>query len=218
MKKIEERDNGKDVNKVEEEKEKQAISEETNENISWVEEIKKVIQLINLDYIETIQDGEPDLRLCKARSYKSSRWGSRPNIMFVTVEWYQRSWGGFQDAGFFFKSNHMSEWQVAPIADWMQQYVTKEDFLKRFPEFKDIFREYPIIPRKKIKIEFSNDGENKVAEGWAFFDGEYVKIDDYKGNKWSVEPWKIDSIQEIKDKGIDFKILANKYEQEFNSF
>ena len=198
MKKIKEIDNKKEM---EEEKEKQAISEETNDYISWVKEIKKGKKSTEIEILETSIDGVPDLRLCRIDSYKES-WGDRPLFTFVTVAWFRRNWGGFQDAGIFYKSFHADDWQGIPIVSWFTSNF--EIFLKRFPEVKDIFREYPRIPRGKVKIEFSSGGENEVAEGWASFDGEYVKIDDYEGNECSVEPWEIESIQEIEDEGIDF--------------
>lgn len=170
MKKKEIEENKKDEKEAEEVKKgkKQAISEKTNENIWWIEEIKKGKQSTEIEIVETSIDGVPDLRLCRVDSYKSN-WGDF-SFTFVTVERYDRLWGALHDAGFFYKSFHMNDWQIVPIASWMDNYTTLEGFLKNYPKVKDIFREYPRIPRKRVKIEFISYDGAKVAEGFAFFD------------------------------------------------
>ena len=182
--------------------EKQDLTEETSENINWVEEVKKGKKSTEIEILETSINGVPDLRLCRVDLYKS-RWGSKPLFTIVTVDWYRRSWGCFHDAGIFFKSVHTIGWERIGIVSWFNNDL--EVFLKKFPETREIFRDYPRIPRKWVKIEFLSDGEHKVAEGYAFFDddGEHVLVDDYEGNKWRLEAWTIDSIQETEGKVIE---------------
>lgn len=86
---------------------------------------------------------------------------------FVVVTWDNGNYGYFADAGFFWKSMHR-DWQLVPVAAWMNEYdVEMEDtekspimnvlkkiaekdvketlptglnlFLQDYPEFKELF-------------------------------------------------------------------------------
>ena len=60
---------------------------------------------------------------------------------FVVVEWEHPNYGYFADAGFFWKSMHADKWNVVPIVSWMEDYKTSEEFIKKFPDFKELFEE-----------------------------------------------------------------------------
>lgn len=93
----------------------------------------------------------------------------------------------------------MTGWQVVPIVSWMNQYKSLEDFLKDYPETKEIFREFPRIPRGRKKIEFSEGNEKKVMNGYASYEGDKVTIIEDEGKHITLEPWMIDSISKVDD-------------------
>ena len=67
----------------------------------------------------------------------------------VAIDWEHPNYGYFADGIFWYKSMHMFEWDIIPIATWSLRYVNKkkngsrtvllEKFLKDYPEFKDFF-------------------------------------------------------------------------------
>lgn len=191
MKKIKERDNGKDVNEAE---------EETNENISWVEEVKKGKKLAEIKFIEIKKEGAPEIKLCKVASSKP-RWKRTPSFSFIWVEADQAHTFG-NEAGYFYKTFKMIDWEVVPLSGLMCKYKTKKDFLKDYPEAKEIFWDHPQIPKGKKKIEF-DPPLTEVVVGDAFFDGEHLRIIEEGGITRIVEPREVRSIEKMEDEDVD---------------
>ena len=59
---------------------------------------------------------------------------------FVVIEDHHPNAGYYADAGFFYRSMHLKEWQIVPIASWMEKYQTIEQFLGDYPIFNDLFK------------------------------------------------------------------------------
>lgn len=197
MKKI---DNGKDVKEVEEEKEKKVKNMKTNENIDWIEEIKKGKKLAEIKFIEIKKEGAPEIKLCKVASSKPS-WNRTPSFSFIWVEAYHVHTFG-NEAGYFYKTFRMLDWEIVSLSRWMSKYETKKDFLKDYPEAKEMFWDHPPIPKGKKKIEF-DPPLTEVVVGEAFFDGEHLRIIEEGGITRIVEPSEVRSIEKIEDEEVD---------------
>lgn len=60
---------------------------------------------------------------------------------FVIIEWKHPNYSFFADACFFFKSLHMKDWGLDTFVSWTSKYSTKDDFLKVFPQFTELFED-----------------------------------------------------------------------------
>jgi len=174
---------------------------EENNNSKYVEEIKKGKKLAEIKSIEIKKEGTLGfVKLCKVASSKL-RWNRTPSYMFIWVEAYrERTFG--KDVGFFYKTFTMIEWKVVSLSRWMGKYETKKDFLKDYPEAKEMFWDHPQIPKGKKKIEF-DPPLTEVVVGEAFFDGENLRIIEEGGITRIVEPREVRSIEKIEDEEVD---------------
>jgi hypothetical protein len=66
----------------------------------------------------------------------------------IAIDWEHPNYGYFTDAMLWYKSMHMSKWNMIPIVNWADDYLKKEDdkyiglleeFLKDYPELKTLF-------------------------------------------------------------------------------
>ena len=62
------------------------------------------------------------------------------NFIIVVVECEHPNFSYFADAMLWVRSMHMADWKPLYIANWTKEYKTSKDFLKEFPEFKEMFR------------------------------------------------------------------------------
>ena len=114
--------------------------------------------------VKAIEIDEGDgyyLRACKLETLtndKASMYGQSP-ISFIYILWtYSSSGSDFSDAGFFWKSSHVCEWQLVPIATWMNKYKDANHFLMEYPQLRELFdnpdREiFPLISPLDASVE-----------------------------------------------------------------
>jgi len=62
-------------------------------------------------------------------------------FQFIIIEWEHPNYGYFADAGFYWRSMHSGEWILVPIVNWMSEYKDYKMFIKKYPEFKDLFED-----------------------------------------------------------------------------
>lgn len=62
------------------------------------------------------------------------------SFIIVFVEWEHPNYGYFADAMLWVRSMHMTEWKPLHIANWTKGYKTSKDFIKHFPEFRELFK------------------------------------------------------------------------------
>lgn len=87
----------------------------------------------------TITVDEGDGYKCRATYARIGRFD------VIAVDWEHPNYGYFADAMLWYKSLHMTDWDVVPIVAWSQGYGKLEftkrrgAFLKDYPEFKRLF-------------------------------------------------------------------------------
>jgi hypothetical protein len=67
-------------------------------------------------------------------------------FVIVAIDWMHPNYGYFADGMLWYRSMHMSDWNMIPIAGWSFKYLKRgkrtslEKFLKDYPEFKELFK------------------------------------------------------------------------------
>lgn len=57
----------------------------------------------------------------------------------VAIDWEHPNYGYFADAMLWYKSPHSIKWKSISIVKWANEYKNLSDFLKKFPEFNNLF-------------------------------------------------------------------------------
>ncbi len=107
-----------------------------------------------------IHETENQVVLDEGNDYKTRATFSKVGgWLIVAVDWEHPNYGYFADAMLWYKSLHMSDWEVIHVANWTNQYDKLSKFIDDYPEFRRLFA-YQVT----IFTEMTDDAREEAVQ------------------------------------------------------